>query len=570
MSAALLALALAAGAGPAEEEQSILLDGSYRLQGILPLLPTAGSVHSLLENVAQPVVFQIEEGAGFSDIDPAKLSIYGDSWVWNRWYLDGFDITDPATSGAPAFQVPFSALSALEVTYRETPENLREQGVRLHLGGMAPRVTVRVVAPEAGGRWPLAVPLMDLLSGEHAVERAQPPPTERRRLEEAVEVSLQDSLQLGSRRVRYALQAERGARHLLDSAAGATPVREAFSRVGAVATLEPLSGGWAATFALEHLRRDHALAEFYVGPTQAAEEASTTAFAGMRHGALQVGLLARVNKVSARDRGFTIDLLDPDGEAFRPLYPSGTQAALALDVAHRVGPAYLSSTQHLLHFAPSVSSWRQPVVVGTEAYGAWALEARATTEAYGDVRLGWSEALELGAVRLVADLYAFGTYGLNRSLTNSLAMVDAGAKVRVEGRDVQALFRPFLALSRTPVAVSPELVRSLDPDHLDARFLLGTQGALLETEGGAYARVEGLLSPTDVYSAAAGARWRLWEGARFELLGLAKAWRDVLRLELDGPAEAFGYTDADGVFFHHPGATRFRLVNAPGTAFGYG
>ena len=144
MSAALLALALAAGAGPAEEEQSILLDGSYRLQGILPLLPTAGSVHSLLENVAQPVVFQIEEGAGFSDIDPAKLSIYGDSWVWNRWYLDGFDITDPATSGAPAFQVPFSALSALEVTYRETPENLREQGVRLHLGGMAPRVTVRI------------------------------------------------------------------------------------------------------------------------------------------------------------------------------------------------------------------------------------------------------------------------------------------------------------------------------------------------------------------------------------------------------------------------------------------
>ena len=101
MSAALLALALAAGAGPAEEEQSILLDGSYRLQGILPLLPTAGSVHSLLENVAQPVVFQIEEGAGFSDIDPAKLSIYGDSWVWNRWYLDGFDITDPAMSTSP-------------------------------------------------------------------------------------------------------------------------------------------------------------------------------------------------------------------------------------------------------------------------------------------------------------------------------------------------------------------------------------------------------------------------------------------------------------------------------------
>jgi hypothetical protein len=573
VSAALLALAVVAAAPPGEapeEEQSILVDGEYRLQGLLTALPSAGSYHNLLEQVVQPVVFQIEESGGTSDIDPAKLSIYGDSWVWNRWYLDGFDITDPTTSGAPALYVPFGATEALALRYREAPENRREQGVALTLGVMAPQATVRVVAPSVGGRWPLAEPLMDLLSGEHAVERTPPPPAARRGFEDAVEVALQDRLQLRDLELRYAVHAERGVRRFLDFAAGSTPVPEAFARVSGVATLRPARSAWRGTFALEHLQRDRAGAELYVGPAQAATLRRTTAFAGLSRGALRLGLLAQVSLVRPRDRGFTIDLLDPDGEGFRPLYPGGTQAAFSLDAAHRVGPAYLSSTQHLLHFSPEQATWTQPVTVGDEAYGAWAVRAGGTTQAYGDLRLGWSEAFALGPVRLVADLYALGTYGLNRSLTNSLVMVDAGAKVRVEGRDRGAGFAPFLALARTPVAVSPELVRLLDPDHLDARFLLGPQGTLLETEGGAYTRVQGMLSPTDVYSAAAGARWRLWGSARLEVQGLAKAYRDTVRLELDGPPEAFGRSGAGGAFFHTEGPTRFRLVNGTDTPIAYG
>ena len=90
-----------------------MVDDRFPIDLLFDRLPTARSYGSILENIAQPAVYSIEESAGFSDVDADKVSIYGDSWLWTQWYLDDFDVTDPLFSGTAAITVPYGFLRGL-------------------------------------------------------------------------------------------------------------------------------------------------------------------------------------------------------------------------------------------------------------------------------------------------------------------------------------------------------------------------------------------------------------------------------------------------------------------------
>lgn len=564
MSAGLL-LALWVAAPP--PEQSILLVEPYRLQSRLHELPLLDSYHLTLEHVAQPVVFQIEESGGFSDVDPAKFSIYGDSWMWNRWYLDGVDITDPFDAGAAAVRLPFALVSRMDLEYRELPGLSREQGVALWTSSrpVGPVARISTGAFELGGKWPLAGPLMDLLSGKHSDDRSVPPPEARRRFADTFELSLADTLRVGGHALQLGLQAQQGTRRYLDFRADgrlADTFDEGFSIVSFAAHLRPGREDGSAWLVLERRAREHRFAELYHSRGETAALEDGTLVLGGRYGGLRAGLLLRQRSTSPVDPMGGRELLDPDGESLSPFYPTGTERAAALDLSFTEGPAYGRATLRLLTAAPDRGAWTTPVTLGGAAYGAWDFEAKASLQSYGDVKVGWADDFGLGPTRLSADLFGFSTYAVNRTFDNSLGLFDVGLRLALEPTAAGGTWRPFLTLARTPVGLTPDLARLLDPSHLKSSLRL-RDGRLLETRGGGAVRVDGPLSPTDVYSAAAGFRWQLAERWRLDVQGIFKAYRDTMRLDLDGPEGQYGRRNADGVFFFDDGETRYRLVNEP-------
>ncbi len=554
--------ALNAVAQEGPNEASIIVSDSYRLKEGLRDLPVLDSYHLILENVAQPVIYQLEESGGFSDIDFAKFSIYGDSWVWNRWYLDGIDITDTFNSGAAAFYLPFALVGELQLDYRENPEVVRDQGVSLkHRVGMPRSAGLVVAAPNAGGMWLLARPVMDLISGKHAVDRSAPPPAERRRFMDTYELSLSENLGLSDYDVQLGLHAQAGQRRYLEfqwSGRLKETFDEAFSVTSLGVHITPKNSPWSAWFVAEDRRRDRLFAEIHHSPSETAKLSKSTVFMGLTRPGLRFGLTMQQFRLSTHDWGAAREAFDPDGESLSPTFVAGRYRTLALDASAEQGPVYGSMTLKMVQIDPSRKNWTTPVLFKGEAYGRWDFEAAPSAQFFGDSRLGWAQAFDLGGFKLHPSFYGFSTYATAKTSKNALALFDLGAKVLVQ-RDLSPKTRLFVSLARTPVAVSAELTRLIDPDYLSTERTL-LDGTLTETPDGAHVQVDEGLSPTDVYSGAIGARWMMSPRLRLESQGIFKFYKDTMRLDLNGDASAYGRT-ADGVYYWQDGPTQYRLQN---------
>ena len=116
---------------PAKAELSILVTEEQTLHNKILELPHSDSYASLLTHGFSSSVFLLEESGGFSDVDPAKFSLHGDSWMHNEWHVDAINITDPLFSGSSAFTVPFQSVSHISLRTRGSPSLRGNQGIFL-------------------------------------------------------------------------------------------------------------------------------------------------------------------------------------------------------------------------------------------------------------------------------------------------------------------------------------------------------------------------------------------------------------------------------------------------------
>ena len=547
-------LALAIGASP----HSILVDESFRIEPLLHEIPSAESLGHLFEHFVQPVILSIEESAGFSDVDPMKLSIYGDSWVWNEWYFDGFNLTDPLFSGASAFSVPFRLLSAFEVVYAENPHSRHRQGIALFSGPMR-RAGARILFPDAGGTFPGARPIVDVISASHSENRDPPPPEERRRFGDAYRLSLVDRQELPIGSITYALQVDDGTRRFLDFAPDgsfASVFEERHLSAAAAAILQV--DRTRVTLLAEYLERDNAFAELHYAPEETFALETIGVLFGVTYERLQVGLTLKRYDFSPNELGFTRELFDPDGEALLPFHPPGTFTAGKLDLSLSGDLFYLAAVNRFLTFSPSTGSWTNPVRAAGASYGSWAWTSQPTTQFLGDERLGIAERLDLGPVALAYDLYFAVAFAANRSRFNTLAFADVGIETSLDFTNL-GRFRPFLSFTKTPIPPSTQLAQALDPLYLDGTFSL-EDGRSLEQIGGRHLRIAGGLDLTNIYSLATGVRVRIDEGWSFAIQGILKTYRGTYQIELDGDPEEYGGFVGDTYFFDE-GTKRYLLDN---------
>ena len=112
----------AAKAARADEETDLLAFQLDRF--LLQTLPGGYFFANVFENLAPDTTQLIEESNAFSLIDNPRVYFEGDSISQFNWYMDGFDINSALDQGAPALQLPFSAIDTFRLE-SETPVSSR-------------------------------------------------------------------------------------------------------------------------------------------------------------------------------------------------------------------------------------------------------------------------------------------------------------------------------------------------------------------------------------------------------------------------------------------------------------
>lgn len=528
--------------------------------GILPFNP---SIENVLDHLLLPVVLEVEESGGFSFPDPQKISIFGDSWTWNRWRLDDLDIGDPFFSGASALHVPYGFLREIALDTNENPLNVRGEGVTLKTAFDPEPLTVGGSATlgQVGGIFPLAYPLMAQFSGIHATRRSPPPPGERRHLDYDFQIHERQTRAFDGFVLKSALEVTRGARRFLEfnspgDFAGTFPER--FTVASLALALRPNDRPLTAYLLAEVSNRDHLFDELDFAPDQTARLHSFTVLGGLSIAdTFSAAATLKSFRLEARARDFSQELLTPSGQALSPWYPSGSYLSGNIDVSARKSGFYFISNHKPVFFTPDQQSWTNPLTFAGAPYGRIDWRSSRTTELIGNDRLGWSGAIKSGRFSFTANAYASASYGLNDRLENSLFFLDAGASALLEFAVTPEIV-PFLNLARTPIPITPEVTRALDPGYLEGARYAGS--SLIDTTGGAHIRLGNDLRRPEIYTLGVGVKMRVSPHWQLDLQTVGKIYKDTPWIDYDGPPENFGRT-VQGVFYESAGAKRYVLDN---------
>lgn len=91
-------------------EKEILLKRSD-----LQYLPLSSSVWHSLEKLYLPAVLLGAHSGGFNDIDSVFINSHGNSYRWQKYYLEGNDISSPLFAGQPLIDLSYYALDGIGI-----------------------------------------------------------------------------------------------------------------------------------------------------------------------------------------------------------------------------------------------------------------------------------------------------------------------------------------------------------------------------------------------------------------------------------------------------------------------
>lgn len=118
----------------------------------LQALPNGNQVASILEFFYQPAILANPDTAGFSRAENVQISMLGESYKWQRWYLGGANISHPSRAGEPLIYMPLSMLSEISAQ-KYAAGNVAKNGV--HMSVLSPaesKNTIQLGMPfEIGG-----------------------------------------------------------------------------------------------------------------------------------------------------------------------------------------------------------------------------------------------------------------------------------------------------------------------------------------------------------------------------------------------------------------------------------
>lgn len=325
-----------------------------------------GDLSYYLDNLDDYTTYQNETTGSFNAPDRLTFSVSGNSYRWNRFYLDGFRIDSRFMPGSTAYHVDMQTHS-LDIDYHtsqlwftrdaEVPDAVK---VTYNIGGLGgiSKGTKQIIN------------LMHLT----AQERAYKSMDHRNKMQGLGSVDLNYTVRSGDDAYRQHLYFDYGVRKLVDfdetgisdyypenffelSLDGQLPVRPT-RLFDSLNYLVGVSG------------RSNMGSEFYLGRAETAGlNTYSVSLYGTKRGSrtsYASGLTLALNSVVHDDLGYSRNVIDQDGEGFEPWMPDGytTELSYALNLNHKIN-SWLSfdfdGYNSLICFAPRQQTFSNAV-----------------------------------------------------------------------------------------------------------------------------------------------------------------------------------------------------------------
>lgn len=321
-----------------------------------------------LDNLDDYITCQSETTGSFNLPDLLVFSVSGNSFKWNKYYLDGFRIDNRFFPGSNFFQ-PDLSTHALDIDYYRSFLSFQTDTV------ISNSLALRYNVGGLGGISPLTKQLINLFHST-ASERIYKPIEFRNKMKDAGNVFLNYNISFAGKQYTQQLYADFGTRMLVgfDETGIVDYYPEIFYKLQLNGEL-PFKLGKLfdkTNYLCNISQRQNLFSEFNFSRDESAQNNSyTLSFYGSKENVdskYTSGLTIATNSIQHNDQNFYRNLIDQDGEGFEPWYPSGSTSELshALNYTKKLTSNLelnFDSYNSIIYFSPTQKTFQNQVYV---------------------------------------------------------------------------------------------------------------------------------------------------------------------------------------------------------------
>lgn len=317
--------------------------------------------------------------------------------------------------------------------------------------------------------------------------------------------------------------------------------------------------------------KDNYGAEFYFNRAEVAKLNSFSASVYGRRGGLTTGLTVSSNKLKHNDLQFSRNIIDQDGESLEPWMSDGTTRELtwAVNYSRQLRPwlkLKADGYNSLLNFNPDQSTFINEVycqqmlqqeptplysyVWTSNKFAAGLIENRIGAEA----RQQLSEKLAVsGELALTVDgMLMNGKSKISPNVQATLMLTSSPLRWLEVG----------LTLAHDRVSYNIDNIRFMSDDYMNADVYFTGSNRLFTTTGGRYHHYAAHLWQPGYFTLNIPVRLEFGRH-EFVFLQTYKKFHHTWMAQFDGGADANGFTDADGYYFMNPGQREYIIDYLP-------
>lgn len=276
------------------------------------------SFGSFVDNYNDYLIYQTTTHGDFHVPDQTVISIQGNSYRWNKYYLDGFRIDDRVTPGSSLYEQDLYKNSFTIDTYNSSFNYKRDSVI-------GNGFMVRYNHGDLGGISPGTEWFFNLFHST-ALQTNMKPIDYRRHMNGQGVFVFDYNLKHKGELLPQSLYVDYGQRELVafDYTTGNTPFYEDYLKAELQGALPTFAGIDHLNYALAFSTRDQFNHEFYYGENETARnDKFSLSLYGSKHlsGAKLVsGVSAVVHNINHNETNFSRNHMDMDGESLDPYY----------------------------------------------------------------------------------------------------------------------------------------------------------------------------------------------------------------------------------------------------------
>ena len=468
-----------------------------------------GELKHYLDNFCDMTTYLSETTGEWATPEPLLFSINGNSYRWNKYYLDGFRLDSRITAG-DAYYTPDMFVHSMAIDYNRGSVYWQRDSVRPYQARISGQGG-NVGGYSYSARW-----LQELQEGNSAIKRLEDdrPLRMRRHIVGAGNIDVTYGIPVKGRSYTQHVHADYGVRRLLrfayDGISGTYDADYYHAQLDGQLPVAPNKAFDALYYILRAGYRGDGNSEFGYNANEVARQVKHSfSIYGKKDfgqgGELTTGLTYGLQRNQHHQIDFTRNILDIDGEGFEPWYPDGHHHELnwAVDYRYRILPwlqVHLDSYNSFLAFRPMQNQWSNRV----EIQGA-NMPAPVALYDYRWESHAFTAGMLENAVRLEAEHQVLPWLRLRGELAATIDGVLVGgksivtpsweAKADIHIEPVK-WFRMDIIAANYRIPYTYEQIQFLSNNYLSGEVYYAGTNTLLTTTGGRYHRLrKGLWQP---------------------------------------------------------------------------